>query len=127
MKPLYKEHVAMQRVLTLKNEEINSDKIYIVEVVTKQEEGKCLENWVWNLRVRYGRNDGRKLRMMVKKDGWRTLDLEWAFSAQVKEKLDKGYSYADPFLALTILAADDQRQRIEPITDRLETDIFANL
>ena len=113
-KPIYSELVMYQHVLTYKDDAANSDKIYIVEVVCRKGEPdeRCLV-----ARARYGRNDGRRLTVCELRAD--ELGYEWSVwkvaEKRLNAKLRKEYSVADTFLALCVIAADNENQRIEQI------------
>ncbi len=116
------ERVERQTVLTAHDPKRNTDKIYIVEVV---ETPVGSGNHRWLARARYGRNDGRKLRVVRLYSGHRRWAAVAACNAKVEAKTrsvtprgDWGpkpseYRRADPLVAMAIVAADNALQGIE--------------
>ena len=116
------EVVYSRAVLTAHDPKRNTDKIYIVEVV---ETPVGSGNHRWLARARYGRNDGRKLRVVRLYNG----TGRWAAVAACNEKVEaktrevvpRGhwrakpaeYARADSLVALAIVAADNALQGIE--------------
>jgi hypothetical protein len=105
--PIHHEYVVEQTVLTLQDASTNADKVYVLEVL--------YDSGYYRLRARYGRNDGRKLRL----HDYGMFSNRWSASVRRDElrgnKTHSGYLFADALAGLCLLTADNQRQRIEQI------------
>jgi len=127
LKPLYRETVHYQAMATARDPRRNVDKVYIVEMVER--EGEPYER-TFVARARYGRNDGRKLRMIeIYATGSSPYTARWMAKDRMTEKassytpggrrrrVSPEYTVVtDPLLCAVMVAADNARQRIEQVS-----------
>jgi predicted DNA-binding WGR domain protein len=102
------EQVLYSWVGTYTNTRKNSDKVYIIEVLRHEDPVLALRACI---RVRYGRNDGRKLRIQYKSihgvsSSYICPAMDVAYNLR-RQKLAKGYQSADDLLAACIIANDN--------------------